>query len=469
VAHVVVVGAGISGAAAAWQLSQSLPEARVTVLEASDRVGGKLLVSDVAGIAVDAGAESFLLARPEARSLVREVGWSDRIEEQAVMGASLWLEQGLRRLPRGQVMGVPSDLAELAAADVLSLRGLLRIPLDHVLAPTDFGDDISVGEFVAARLGQEVVDKLVEPLLGGVYAGHASRLSFEASLPSLAAAARQRRSLLSAVQRVGRRHPGPAFGTVMGGIGLLPQRVLTQSGARLRTGCTATGISRGEGGWSVLTRDHRGRDEVETADAVIVAVPATPAARLLKSIAPFAAAELSAIDYASVAVITFVVDGDAVPEVNGTGFLVPPVTGRFIKAATFSSQKWDSVGMAAGARKVLRTSVGRYGETADLQLDDEELAERAWRDLREAIGVRGRPDAVRVSRWGGGLPQYEVGHVGRVRRVRRALAAFPTIGLAGAALDGVGIPACIASGQAAAEAVAANLRADGVQAEWGHG
>ncbi len=464
-----VVGAGISGAAAAWQLSRSLPDCRVTVLEGADRVGGKLLVGEVDGIAVDAGAESFLLARPEARSLVRDVGWSDRIEEQAVMGASLWLEPGLRRLPRGQVMGVPTDLAELAAADVLSLRGLLRIPLDHVLAPTDFGDDVSVGEFVAARLGQEVVDKLVEPLLGGVYAGHASRLSFEAALPSLAAESRQRRSLLAAVQRVGRRHPGPAFGTVMGGIGLLPERVLAQAGAAVRTGCTATGISRTADGWSVQTRDHRGRDQVESADAVIIAVPATPASRLLKPIAPFAAAELSTIDYASVAVVTFVVDGDAVPEVAGTGFLVPPITGRFIKAATFSSQKWDSVGMAAGSRKVLRTSVGRYGETADLQLDDDDLAERAWADLRRAIGVRGRPRATRVSRWGGGLPQYEVGHVGRVRRIRRALSAFPTIGLAGAALDGVGIPACIASAQAAAEAVAANLRADGVQAEWDHG
>jgi oxygen-dependent protoporphyrinogen oxidase len=465
----VVVGAGITGAAAAWQLSQSLPDSQVTVLEAADRIGGKLRVSDVDGVPVDAGAESFLLARPEARSLIRDIGWSDRIEEQAVMGAGLWLEQGLRRLPRGQVMGVPTDLAELAGADVLSLRGLLRIPLDHVLAPTDFGDDVSVGDFVAARLGQEVVDKLVEPLLGGVYAGHASRLSFEAALPSLAAAARQRRSLLSAVQRVGRRHPGPAFGTVMGGMGLLPQRVLTQSGANVRTGTTATGISRTTDGWSVRTRDHRGRDQVQTADAVIVAVPATPASRLLKPIAPFAAAELSTIDYASVAVVTFVVDGQAVPEVAGTGFLVPPVSGRFIKAATFSSQKWDSVGMAAGVRKVLRTSVGRYGETVDLQLEDDEIADRAWADLREAIGVRGRPQASRVSRWGGGLPQYEVGHVGRVRRIRRALAAFPTIGLAGAALDGVGIPACIASGQAAAEAVVANLRADTGQAEWRHG
>jgi len=469
--HVVVVGGGITGLAAAYHLSVlGGPGLRVTVLEAAPEIGGKLTVSDVAGLPVDAGAESMLTRRPEALALTRAVGLGASIVHPATTGASVWSRGGLRPLPGGQLMGIPGDLRAVAASGVLSLPGLLRIPLDQLLPRTRVAGDVSIGGFVRARLGREVVDRLVEPLLGGVYAGHADEISLDAALPQLSAAVRGERSLLRSVRealpRPGAGPAGPVFGSVRGGLGLLPAAVAKASGAQIRTGEPVRELRQTPDGWQLVVGSTRSRRTLE-ADAVVLAIPAAPAARLLADLVPAAAAEVSGIEYASVAVITVALPSSAAtPAMTGTGFLVPPVEGRLIKAATYSSAKWGWLATAAPELMVLRASIGRFREERDLQRDDADLVAGALADLADATGVAGPLLDSRVTRWGGSLPQYAVGHLDRVDRIRRAVATLPGLAVCGAAYDGVGIPACVASGHEAATQV---LRTAAVTGQWSHG
>ncbi|HEU4676055.1 MAG TPA: protoporphyrinogen oxidase [Motilibacteraceae bacterium] len=463
--RVVVVGGGIAGLAAAHAVRASAGAGvEVLVLEGASEVGGKLRVHEVGGLALDAGAESLLARRPEAVALARAVGLGDEIVHPATTSAGVWSRGGLHPLPAGQVMGVPTDLRSLARTGLLSAGELARVPVDEFLPRTVIDGDVSVGSYVARRMGHGVVDRIVEPLLGGVYAGHADRLSLAAAVPALFAAAKDERSLLAAARRVRAAAPpstAPVFAGIRGGVGRLPQAVAASLGARVRTGAVVRGLERTADGWRLVVGDTRTAELVE-ADAVVLAVPAHPAARLLADVAPRAAAELGRIDYASVALVTYVFPASAVgPLPEGSGFLVPPVEGRTIKAATFAGAKWGWVAQAAGDAVVVRVSVGRQGEERDLQLDDAALADKALADLSELVPVHGVPLDARVTRWGGALPQYAVGHPRRVSEVRAGLADLPTVAVAGAALDGLGVPACIASGQAAAGRVLAGLEAEG--------
>ncbi|MFG3159753.1 protoporphyrinogen oxidase [Streptomyces sp. NPDC048232] len=452
--HVVVVGAGIAGLAAAHRLLER--GARVTVLEAADRVGGKLLPGEIAGVRVDLGAESMLARRPEAVGLARAAGLADRLQPPATASASLWTRGALRPMPKGHVMGVPGTAAALAG--VLSEEGLARIERDADLPRTEVGDDVAVGEYVAARLGREVVDRLVEPLLGGVYAGDAYRISLRSAVPQLFEAARDHTSLTEAVRALqGRTATSPASGPVFmgieGGIGTLPLAVaesVRARGGEIVTGAPVTELRRtAPDGWRITAGER-----VLHAGAVVVALPARPAAELLRAEAPAAAAELSAVEYASMALITLAYrrsDAAALPE--GSGFLVPPVDGHTIKASTFASRKWGWIADDDPDLVVLRTSVGRYGETEILGRDDAGLVAASRHDLGEATGLTAEPVAARVTRWQDGLPQYPVGHHARVTRVRGHVAKLPGLAVCGAAYDGVGIPASIASAYAAVDRI----------------
>ncbi|MFC4329319.1 protoporphyrinogen oxidase [Streptomyces andamanensis] len=457
--QVVVVGGGIAGLAAAHRLLER--GARVTVLEAADRVGGKLLPGEIAGVRVDLGAESMLARRPEAVGLAREVGLADRLRPPATATASLWTRGALRPMPKGHVMGVPGTAAALAG--ILSAEGLARIERDADLPRTEVGDDVAVGAYVAERLGREVVDRLVEPLLGGVYAGDAHRISMRSAVPQLFEAARTHTSLTEAVRALqdrAARTPatGPVFLGIEGGVGTLPLAVAASVRARggeILTGTPASGLRRTpEGGWRLLAGDR-----VLHADAVVVAVPAPAAAALLETESPGAAAELRAVEYASMALVTLAYRraDAALPE--GSGFLVPPVDGHTIKASTFASRKWGWIAEEDPDVLVLRTSVGRYGETEILDRDDADLVDLSRRDLRAATGLDAVPLRTRVTRWDGGLPQYPVGHHARVARVRDHVARLPGLAVCGAAYDGVGIPACVASADAAVDRLTGGLTA----------
>jgi protoporphyrinogen/coproporphyrinogen III oxidase len=492
--HVVIVGGGIAGLAAAFFLRDE--PVRVTVLEGSSRLGGKLSVSEVAGVAVDEGAEALLVTRPEGTSLIAEVGLAGDRVEPGTTSSAIWTLGALRPLPRRQFMGVPSDVAELARSGVVSGEGAARARQDLELPPTARQGDVPVADYVGARFGAEVVDRLVDPLLGGVYAGRSSDLSFDATMPALAAASRRFRSLADAAgsllpppvpgpaggqDRVpaGTRSGGSVFTTLAGGLGLLPAFLVKQSGAEVRTASMTRALAPAPGtgrGWR-LTVGSAAAEELVDADAVILAVPARPAARLLAGVpgASAAVTALGEIGYASMAIVTLAYPRSAFPgtglaALGWSGYLVPAADGRAVKAVTFSTVKWphlaDMAVPGAEPLEIVRCSVGRIGEEALLQQADEDLAVLAAAELAAATGVRGAPVASRVTRWGGALPQYVVGHLDRVARIRAAVATQPGLAVCGAAYDGVGIPACVATARAAASQVTEFLRRG---RQWSHG
>jgi protoporphyrinogen/coproporphyrinogen III oxidase len=482
---VAIVGGGIAGLSAAFLLRDA--GLTVTVLEGSPRIGGKLAVSEVGGVAVDAGAEALLARRPEGVGLITDLGLSGELRQPGTTSAGIWTRGEIRPLPRKQVMGVPADFDELAAAGLLSAEGLARAREDAELpgSPALEADagDASVTAAVGGRLGQELVDRLVEPLLGGVYAGRCEDLSFQATLPALAGAAPRFRSLRAAAASLipaapassGPAWSGPAssagpapapppvFTTLADGLGSLPPRLAAAAGALIRTSATVRELARLDHGWRLTIGSAHAPQWLE-ADAVILALPARPAGRLLSRVAGAgpAAAALGEIDYASMAIVTLAYPAAAFPALPaGSGFLVPAVDGHAIKAVTFSSVKWPHLrhGSDGSGLQLVRCSIGRYGDEAVLQRDDGDLADLAAADLATATGARGRPAGTRVTRWGGGLPQYSVGHLDRVARIRTGVAAQPGLAVCGAAYDGVGIPACIASARLAVNQVLDHLQA----------
>lgn len=462
-AHVVVVGGGISGLASAYFLRVlSGGAVRITVLEESPRLGGKLRLGEVGGVTVDLGAESLLARRPEAVELAHAVGLGADVVHPVTTAAALWSRGAMRPLPTGTVMGVPSDLRALAASRVLRPDELARASVDALLPALPLRRDVALGRFVAARMGRAVVDRLVEPLLGGVYAGAADELSLQAVMPTLAAALRRDGHLLAAARAARPAAPdSPVFAGITGGLGRLPTAVAAASQARVRTGATVRGLARTGEGWRVVVGSAAAPEAVE-ADGVILAVPAPAAARLLAGVAPAVAADLGQVEYASVAVVSLAWPAGCFPRApRGSGFLVPPVERRTVKAVTWSSEKWAWTGAAAGDDLlVLRASVGRHREEADLQRTDADLIRAVVGDLRAATGARDGPVDAVVTRWGGALPQYAVGHVDRVDRIRRGVAAQPRLAVCGAAYDGVGVAACVASAAGAARQVLHALPAD---------
>ncbi len=456
--HVAVVGGGVAGLVAALDVLDAVPSATVTVLEGSDRVGGKLRLEDVAGHRVDVGAESLLAVRPEAVALVERLGASDILTTPDTTSASIWSRGALHALPRATLMGVPTDPD--GARGVLTDAEVERVR-DEQPWPTGVLDhDVSVGEYVATRLGSAVVDRLVEPLLGGVYAGHAARLSLRATMPALWERATRAERLLRPPDAVATAPARPPFAGLTGGVGRLPElllEALTARGAVLRTGSVVRALERTAEGWRLVIGSAASPDDL-VADAVVLAIPSAPAARLLAGHAPSAAAVLADVETASTAVVTLAVPRAALEDVEGSGFLVPPVEGRAIKAATFSFRKWGWTGALDPDLVHLRASLGRAREEAVLQREDADLVALAVADLAAALGRD--PFVVadaHVQRWGGGLPQYAVGHVDAVAAVRADVERVPGLEVAGATYDGVGVPAVIASAARAASATATYL------------
>jgi oxygen-dependent protoporphyrinogen oxidase len=292
---------------------------------------------------------------------------------------------------------------------------------------------------------------LVDPLLGGVYAGHADALSVRATAPQLASATG---SLVRTVARSSPATPSasPVFATLRSGLGSFATGVARESGAAFVLGRTVRRLERTPTGFRVVHGPTIDEQAIE-ADAVIVAVPPTPSARLLDVVAPVAAAELAGIETASLAIVTTVWRRTDLAGMAGSGYLVPATAGRPVKAVTFASSKWSHIGSTDLA--VVRCSIGRHGDEAVLQRDDDDLVDDAVAELGVSIGVGSRPVAARVTRWGGALPQYAVGHLDRVRRIRAAVAGVAGLAVCGASYDGVGIPACIRSGQHAADRIRA--------------
>ncbi|MGY1637203.1 protoporphyrinogen oxidase [Geodermatophilus sp. SYSU D00742] len=445
--RLVVVGAGITGLAAAFEWRRRRPDDEIVVLEAGDRVGGKLDRVELAGHWYDTGPEAVLARVPEAVQLVERLGLAARLVRPATTQASVVLPDGRFPLPAGTVLGVPASADGLDG--VLTPDGVARVAAEAALPPLSLDGDVAVGALLRERLGDEVVDRLVEPLLGGVYAGRADELSLTATMPALAAHLPRAGSVLgaaAAARDAGARSrfdaDAPVFVTVDDGIGSLPAALVTASRADVRLGTPAHALTRTAGGFE-LSIGPAAAPETLTADAVLVTAPAPKAARLLSRVAPDAVEPLRGIPYASMAVVAMAFP--AQPVEAGSGLLVPPVTGRLVKGVTVSSAKWPHLAPRPAAPHLLvRSSVGRFRDESQLQRGDDDLAAAVVADVADLLELsRPEPVATRVVRWGGGLPQYLVGHQERVDAVRTAVSAVPGLAIAGAAFRGIGVPACI--------------------------
>lgn len=488
----VVIGGGISGLSAARRLAVETDDT-IIVCDAADRLGGKLhrrALDDPTGLdqpdqgpelvegpqtrpvtppfTVDVGAESMLARRPEGLTMITELGLDDRRVYPTSARAQAFLDGRAAPLPPSN-MGIPTDLDALAG--YLTETGLRRARQEVDLAAPALAGDVPIGAYVADRFGDEVTDRLLEPMLGGVYAGQSRRLSFEAVHPTLYAAAREGGSLLTAAQRVAaaaRRSNDqastdapPVFVGLSGGVSGLIAALVDDLGRRnvqIRRSTTVREIRRERGRFDLIAGPVPA-PELITADRIVLATPAAPTARLLQALAPEASRALAEIPYASMAVITFVLapPGSSDQALSGSGLLVPPGELPTIKAFTYSSNKWDWIAERAAqcfgpGAAVARASVGRFGEEHFLQVDDRELAHRTLTEARVVPGwQQARPLRIRVQRWGGGLPQYLVRHRERVETIRSAVAEIGNVGVAGAYLDGVGLPACIGGAYRAAD------------------
>jgi oxygen-dependent protoporphyrinogen oxidase len=452
-AKLVVVGAGITGLAAAFEWRRRRPDDEIVVLEAGDRIGGKLHRVELAGHWYDTGAEAVLARVPEAVRLVEQLGLADRLVSPATLQASVVLPDGRHRLPAGTVLGVPASADDVAG--FLTEDGVARVRAEASLPPLALDGDVAVGTLLRNRLGDEVVDRLVEPLLGGVYAGRADELSLTATMPALAAELERSGSVLAAAtaaRDAGARSrgddDGPVFATVADGIGSLPEALVAAARAEVRLRTPAHGLRRAGSGFE-LSIGAAAAPEVLTADRVLVTAPAPKAARLLREVAPGAVEPLGGIPYASMAVVAMAFPAQDVDA--GSGLLVPPVTGRLVKGVTVSSAKWPHL---AGGALLVRSSVGRFRDEAELQRSDDDLTAAVVADVADLLGLaRPEPLETRLVRWGGGLPQYLVGHPDRVDAIRAAVSEVPGLAIAGAAFRGVGVPACIRDAHHALEAL----------------
>ena len=468
---VVVIGGGIAGLAAAWELSGGASgptpgTPRIELLESRERVGGSLATTTFAERTIDLGPDGFLARRPEATALVSELGWADQLEPIGASGASMYLRGALHEIPSGLALGVPTTYESVAAMRGLTWRARLASRRD-LLWPRRLtvGDDAAIGTIVRTKLGSELAYQFVEPMVGGIQAGRIDDLSARSIFPSLLEAARRGGSLMKAM-----RPPAPAptsgasatplFYSLLGGVGSLPvelARQLEARGVRLRTSTAVTALRRVEGSF---------RFEVDTdttttpANVVVVATPAGTAAALAGSLDPDLAA-LGTIASAGAAMVTIVVPRATahLPE-HGTGVLVPlgtPWRGggtMLVTALTFLDRKWAHLSRERDV--ILRAHVGRIDDHRWAELDDAALSARVVEEVRHILSPTGEPTATLVQRWPDGLPQYYVGHDELIDRARAAAGAAG-IELAGSAYDGVGIPASIGSGRRAGAGALARL------------
>ncbi len=513
---IAVVGGGIAGLAAAWELvagspvDRGVPDGsgtgsgddggedsdgvtgtgpRVVVFEADARFGGKLRAETIGDRRVDVAADAFLARRPEATGLCDELGLTDQLVPMGASGASIWARHRLRPMPDGLNLGVPTRWWPLARSGILgpteSARVLKDLVLPHLGTGQQFGDE-TVGEIVGRRLGRPVVERMADPLIGGINAGNVDQLSAAATFPVLIAASHQSGSLMrrlgGALASAARSGPGPGtpvFWSLPGSTASLVDALtgaLVARGVTFRAGTPVEAVDRntvGPGGasrWALALgpsgpasghSDRSDQSDHPEFDGVILATPAPRAAVLLAPHAPAAAGLLSGIHYASVAVVTLSLpEGSVGAPLIGTGFLVPrtsTVDGRLalITGCTYLGRKWPH--LARSGEELIRASVGRFGDDRFAVLDDDGLIAAVLGELGALLDVRGEPVDAMVTRWDEAFPQYEVGHLIRVGQIEEGVAILPGMAVAGAALRGVGIPACIGSGRAAARRVLASL------------
>jgi oxygen-dependent protoporphyrinogen oxidase len=457
--HVVVVGGGVSGLATAHYLHTQLgDQVELTVLEAGPRLGGKVANQQFSGHLVDTGPDAVLVRAPAMAALLEELGLTQEIVAPASLGAHVWSRGKLRRLPTGTLFGVPDRLIPLVRSGLMSPAGLARAALDLVLPRRrTTSADPSIAELVTPRLGSQVFDRLVEPLLGGVHAGRAAELSAHSTVPDIERLARNNRSLYLGLRKM-RRHAPPSTGapvlvTLTGGLGRLVEALAARlTGDDLRLNAAASTIARAGNGYRLDLADGQSI----TADAVVLATPAYATAGLLADLAPDAAALMDEIPYVDVATIWLSYPRSAMGrDLDGTGFLVPPEEGRFMVGCTWSSAKWPH--LADDDLVLIRCMVGRRGDRRWVDMDDDTMVRRVHDELVEAMGLTAVPDKQSIQRWPLAMPQYLVGHQDRLDALDTAINHLPGLYLTGASYRGIGLASCVADAKRTAQDVAQDV------------
>ncbi len=457
--QVVIVGGGISGLATAHYIHSHLGDkVQLTLVEGGSQLGGKVANQEFSGHLVDTGPDAVLVRAPAMAALLQDLGLGEQIVAPAALGAHVWSRGKLRRLPSGTLFGIPDRLLPLLRSGLMSPAGLARAALDLVLPRRHTSaPDPSIADLVSPRLGSQVFDRLVEPLLGGVHAGRAAELSARSTVPDIVALARKNRSLYLGLRKM-RRHAPPATGapvlvTLTGGLGRLVEALVARlAGDDLRLGSAARVIARVGTGYRV---DLAGGQSI-SADAVVLATPAFVTARLLADLMPDAATVLAEIPYVDVATIWLAYPRSAVGRpLDGTGFLVPPEEGKFLVGCTWSSAKWPH--LADDNLVLIRCMVGRRGDRRWLDMDDETMVNRVHDELVEAMGLTAGPNHQSIQRWPQAMPQYLMGHQDRLDALDAAIHHLPGLHLTGAAYRGVGLASCVADAKRTAQDVAQDV------------
>ncbi|MDP9298790.1 MAG: protoporphyrinogen oxidase [Actinomycetota bacterium] len=461
-ARVAVVGGGVGGLTTAYRLLSDEAPIEVVVFETDERAGGKLRSVNVGGLTLPAGADSFVARKPWAVELCRELGLGGELVAPAARAAYLWTDHGLEAFPRDAPFGIPGDIGDVLRWPGLSRAGRTRAAKDLVMRARKRERDESLGSLLRRRLGDEATERAVAPLLEGLFAGDADRLSVRATFPELVEWERSQGSLIrgsqGATRNAHRADAGPMFVKPRGGVDRLTDALARSLGARLRTRTSVANVGVSDDGYS-LVLDGPGRlGEGATAgqppfDAVVIASPAFIASDLLRGLAPQAATDLASIPYASTGVVLMVYpEGSQAGLPDGSGFVVP--RGRApMTASTWLSSKWPDEDF--GSRAVVRCYVGGVGAEDILDADDADLIEACARHLTAVVPLPPRPEHAAVVRWPRAMPQYEVGHADRLARIRASLPAG--IVVTGQAYDGVGVPDCVRAAGEAAAAVTAHL------------
>lgn len=442
---VVVVGGGITGLAAAHELQQAGQE--FVLLEASPRVGGKIDGGPVGDLEIDSAADGFLARQPEMADLCVEIGLGDDLVRPAGAQAFIWANGDLRPIPSPSVLGVPLDADAVGASGIVSESGVDDLRRGLASPHPALVADATVGEVLRPVVGDEVFERLVDPLLGGINAGSADRMSIRAGAPQLAAAADiggDMHATLTAQAEESADLPDPVFMGVAGGSVRIISRLAERLGDSIRLNSRAISIRRRGGGWIIDTPAGPQR-----ASRVILTTPAPITAGLMESFCPGAASTLRGIVYSSAVLVTFVINRDRVAHrLDGSGFLVPRDQGLLMTACSWSSSKWRHYD--DGRHAVLRVSAGRSDDPRWLTLEAGEIVARLTAELGETIGLDGEP-ITRVTPWRESLPQYVPGHLERIEGVEAELAAeTPGLVATGAAFRGLGLPACVRQGRQAA-------------------
>ena len=450
--HVVVVGAGITGLACAHRLLSTDPSIRVSIIDSNERVGGLIKTTPFAGHAgVDEAADAFLLRNPTARALAESVGLGASLTSPASGHASVWRSR-LHPLPEGLFLGVPQKPLQLARTRLITSRGKLRAALEPLIPTTPIDPD-NLGDFMRRRLGNEVHETLIDPLVGSIYATDTDRFSLR-GMPQLAELAGEGRSLLLSLRKRPKPQPvslsNPVFAAPITGMQTLVDAVrnaVELLGGNIRTSCAVSSIERSRS----TTTVHIGSEQLD-ADEVVLCSPARRTASLIDESAPLAANLLASWEHASVVMVALAVAKRSLPRgATGSGYLVPKPDQRFVTAVSFASQKWAH--LDDGDNAILRVSLGRDGAPMHEHHDDE-LISYALADLKLHLDVDLSPSAIRLTRWVESFPQYRPGHFERVAHVEEHLASdLPNVHLAGASYRGIGIPACVEQANTVADRI----------------